>query len=341
MSTKKTNKETKTIFVIMPFKSTPSRHKSQLTSFFNDVLKKSIEGGRFNYKYIVNRSDDTFNITEQIIKDTYYADIVICDLSGKESNPNVMYELGLRLALTNKPVILIREANADNKTIFDISGFYAHPYDPLDYAPLITHIKTKIKKFESGKESYQSPVLKIVEQEIPLLQKMAYQRARELLVSMAAAVYTMRGLFLECLIVYLRKSNQEFDFGKKYDELTTIIQDNKKEFLALDLSNFHFTFSSQPTVDAYLADQYLNNILHYEIVGEFTLFVITYHAHYLGSDVFHHRWTSGAIHSYFGETEIFLSMIECVRQALLVDSKKEIESIAEEVKRLHKNSHLT
>src|SRR5256885_3646244 len=70
------------VFVIMPFRQTPTRDAAQLSAFFQDVIRAPIETGDLKNSYEVRRSDDTFNITEQIVKDLYYADLVICDLSG-------------------------------------------------------------------------------------------------------------------------------------------------------------------------------------------------------------------------------------------------------------------
>lgn len=155
-------KPEKIIFVIMPFTETPTRNKEQLTSFFDDIIKKPIESEEFRNKYKVRRSDETFNITEQIIKDLFAADIVIADLSGRQPNPNVMYELGVRLAFSHKPVILMRENHAENRNVFDITGFYAHPYDPFRYVELSRHLIEKIRRFETGEEVYESPVLKAI-----------------------------------------------------------------------------------------------------------------------------------------------------------------------------------
>jgi len=146
------DKETKTVFVIMPFSRTPTRDAADLTEFFQTNLKERIEAETsFKYRYVVSRSDDTFNITKKIIRDLYTADVVLCDLSGNEANPNVMYELGVRLAISNAPVILFREANKDNRRIFDIDGFYIEEYEVTKYRPLGDYIVRKLKRFEDGR----------------------------------------------------------------------------------------------------------------------------------------------------------------------------------------------
>lgn len=58
---------------------------------------------------IVSESDETGVIHGKIVQNLYDDPIVVCDVSGK--NPNVMFELGMRLAF-DKPTIIIK----DNKT---------------------------------------------------------------------------------------------------------------------------------------------------------------------------------------------------------------------------------
>jgi hypothetical protein len=156
----KTMQITKQVFVIMPFQKTPSRDENELTEFYNTNLKECIENeDTFIFKYVVRRSDDTFNITKRIIHELFNADIVLCDLSGFSANQNVMYELGIRLSISNKPVILFRESSLDNIQIFDISWFHIFEYSVKKYRELEEYIINKIKKFEKNEETFESPIL--------------------------------------------------------------------------------------------------------------------------------------------------------------------------------------
>jgi hypothetical protein len=65
---------------------------------------------------LVSESDAAGVILSEIITNIYNDPIVVCDVSGK--NPNVMFELGLRMAF-EKPVIIIADDNTDFS--FDIS----------------------------------------------------------------------------------------------------------------------------------------------------------------------------------------------------------------------------
>lgn len=125
-------KPRKTVFVVMPFVESPTRNEPQLTSFFENNVKAPIEkAANLDFSYSVRRSDVTLDITTQIIRDLLRADIVIADLSGKTPNPNVMYELGVRLAVSAKPVILVREKHSENRRVFDVNTFFTFEYDPF------------------------------------------------------------------------------------------------------------------------------------------------------------------------------------------------------------------
>jgi hypothetical protein len=152
----------KTVFIIMPFSKANKRNQKQLTNFFN-ILKSSIEAeNTLKYKYTVNRSGDDFNITDQLIRNLFNADIIIADISGKVPNPNVMYELGVRLAISEKPVIMIREGDKNDRSgmPFDIETYHTEFYDPLKCEELVRILVDKLKRIESGEMQYESPVKK-------------------------------------------------------------------------------------------------------------------------------------------------------------------------------------
>jgi len=72
---------------------------------------------------LVSNSDDVGVIQKRIIQNLYDNPIVICDVSCK--NPNVMFELGIRLAF-DKPTIIIK----DDKTKY---SFDTSPIEHLEY----------------------------------------------------------------------------------------------------------------------------------------------------------------------------------------------------------------
>jgi len=75
-----------------------------------DVLTEAIEDAGFEGN-LVSNADDVGIIHKRIIQNLYDNPIVVCDVSGK--NPNVMFELGLRLAF-DKPTVIVK----DDKTSY-------------------------------------------------------------------------------------------------------------------------------------------------------------------------------------------------------------------------------
>jgi len=152
------------VFVIMPFTVANDRGRAELEQFFCDVLKKPLESATWsNFGVRVSRSENKLRITDEIIRDIAVADYVVADLSGTPPNPNVMYELGVRLSLSTAPVVLIRERHAANQVLFDISTLHTFHYELNNTAALIDYLTSKIRAFENSEEKYISPVLQCVE----------------------------------------------------------------------------------------------------------------------------------------------------------------------------------
>lgn len=101
---------------------------------------------------LVSFDDDVTVLHKRIIRNIYFNPIIICDISGR--NPNVMFELGMRLAF-DKPTIIVK----DNLTInsFDISSieYLEYPSD-LHYQSILSFKeKLKNKLLETLKRSQE------------------------------------------------------------------------------------------------------------------------------------------------------------------------------------------
>ena len=101
--------------VVMPISTIDGCSEAHWMEVLN-ILRESISDAGFNPN-LVSDSDDSGIIHKRIIENLYDNPIVVCDVSCK--NPNVMFELGMRLAF-DKPTIIIK----DNKTsyTFDTSN---------------------------------------------------------------------------------------------------------------------------------------------------------------------------------------------------------------------------
>lgn len=340
--TTNTSQEIRQIFVIMPFSKSPKRDSNQLTSFFENNIKSPIERESFNYRYQVRRSDETFDITAQVIKDLYNADIVICDLSGTEGNPNVMYELGIRLGLSNKPVILIREKHKDNKQIFDISGFYVYTYDPLNYSEVTKHLIREIRAFEEKQKTYKSPILAIAREGVPYLEAVSKERADQLLKTMRFSIKMMARLFIKQLMKHaslqlkMDLPERAFDFGV----LLKYMENNRDKLAEADWSKFRVNFGTQPTLDLYLSNLYLNGLVGPRLEEIFTEFVITYHSYFVSTNYYHGDWNHMNIYRFLGETNILLQSTKMFRFLLKLEDEKEKSGMAEIIRETLKSSKI-
>lgn len=122
MTEKKEVLETRQICgIVMPISSIDGCNENH----WNDVLEiinDCIEEAGFDAN-LVSNADEVGVIQKRIIQNLYENPIVVCDVSGK--NPNVMFELGLRLAF-DKPTIIIK----DDKTSY---SFDTSPIEHLEY----------------------------------------------------------------------------------------------------------------------------------------------------------------------------------------------------------------
>lgn len=87
-----------------------------------EIITEAIEDAGFEGN-LVSNADDVGIIQKRIIQNLYENPIVVCDVSGK--NPNVMFELGMRLAF-DKPTIIIK----DDKTSY---SFDTSPIEHIEY----------------------------------------------------------------------------------------------------------------------------------------------------------------------------------------------------------------
>lgn len=272
----------KTVFVIMPFRETPTRNKEDLTSFFENNLKTPIESSKeLNYKYVVKRSDDAFDINEQIIKDLYNADIVLCDLSGETANPNVMYELGVRLSVSHAPVILFREEHKDNKSIFDINGFHCHGYSPFKYNKLEQYVINKIISFETQAEQFISPVLKILSFEPSVIRHVHLDRAIRTLEAISLGLKNYTFIATDALHRFLKENDIEIE--RSPSKVTTYLLENLEKAKELSWEHFNFSINSFPALTSYLVEYPLHDLIDKDIHRAFNTWLTQFDSIYISS----------------------------------------------------------
>lgn len=107
--------------IIMPISAIDNlseAHWAEVNSILSDAIE--LEGFEAN---LVSSTEEVGIIQKTIIQNLYDNPVVVCDVSGK--NPNVMFELGIRLAF-DKPTIIVK----DDKTSY---SFDTSPIEHLNY----------------------------------------------------------------------------------------------------------------------------------------------------------------------------------------------------------------
>ncbi|MGH0778490.1 hypothetical protein ACQVQ8_15435 [Bacillus cereus] len=113
------------IMPIAPMDGYTSDHWAEVKSIITEATKQ-VNGINFKTEIVSNSDGEIDIIHKRIIQNLFNADIVICDISGR--NPNVMFELGMRLTF-DKPTIIIKDDVTD--FIFD-TGVIEHLIYPKD-----------------------------------------------------------------------------------------------------------------------------------------------------------------------------------------------------------------
>lgn len=326
-----TDRRTRDVFVIMPFNATPTRDKSDLTAFFENNLKEPIETHEgFEHRYRVLRSDDSFDIGKKIVRDIYTADIVLCDLSGEHANPNVMYELGLRLALTNKPVIMFRESHPTNKRIFDISVYHTHEYAVTRYKELERYILAKIRKFENGEEQFVSPVLEILAKEPSVVEELQISNARAqqeaFVTSISGILRALGGSF----DFFLTTTDSQLRVPQDSGKLLEFLMENKEQLQKIDIARFKFRPNTPPSLHSYLASLPLRRIVPQWLSMLLNSVLAEYYDTFFGSDFYWTNITIQKIQSFVAESFVVRNAI---RRLLMYFAQ---ETDAERDQELHK-----
>src|SRR5579871_5999557 len=105
------------------------------------ILKSAIETADFEPN-LVSDADDVGIIQKRIIQNLYHNEIVVCDVSGK--NPNVMFELGMRLAF-DKPTIIVKDDKTDYTFDTSVIEHLTYPRD-LRFGKIVTFKKSLATK---------------------------------------------------------------------------------------------------------------------------------------------------------------------------------------------------
>lgn len=133
----------RTAFVILPFGERDAKHPK---GFFAEVLRSLITPAAKEFKVKTANRQGSDVIQSTIINDLLEADLVIADLT--EHNPNVMFELGVRMA-QDKPVVLMKAEGTG--PLFDIDNMLrVFEYSPNLWATTVDKDMPNLRDFIKG-----------------------------------------------------------------------------------------------------------------------------------------------------------------------------------------------
>lgn len=112
------------IMPISPIDNCSAEHWADVKTIIQESIE-SIKEPTFVAR-LVSDADDIGVIQKRIVQGIYSSDVVVCDVSAK--NSNVMFELGMRLAF-DKPTIIIKDDKTDYSFDTSIIEHIAYPRD--------------------------------------------------------------------------------------------------------------------------------------------------------------------------------------------------------------------
>jgi hypothetical protein len=229
MTKTETKKETVKCGLVMPISAIDGcgpDHWLEVKSIVSDSL---VNFEKYDIQVnLVSDSNDSGVIHKRIVQNLYDSDIVICDVSCK--NPNVMFELGMRLAF-DKPAIIIKDDVTGYTFDAGVIEHLTYPRD-LRFSKILNFkesLKTKVahvlsqSAVGSNKNSFLKNfgtfnVAKIQTQEIgtnaevvKLISDVQYEIAniRRHIVSREASVIRPRGSSMARLVERIRNLSKE------------------------------------------------------------------------------------------------------------------------------------
>lgn len=156
----------KKCYVIMPFSDLNGITEYQWTEIYEQLFRPAIEDARLGY--VCERSElRNGAFTKDIVQNLKHAHIVLADIT--HFNANVMWELGVRHALSKRTIMVARHDVMKQKITSDMSTYGVIAYDPTVLTKVNefkNKIKNMLKGIENAPERSDSPVFDFLIEEM-------------------------------------------------------------------------------------------------------------------------------------------------------------------------------
>ncbi|MGN4739056.1 hypothetical protein [Bacillus cereus group sp. MYBK227-1] len=250
------------IMPIAPMNGYTKEHWLDIKNIIKEATEE-VEGIKFKAEIVSDSDGEIDIIHKRIIQNLYNADIVVCDISGR--NPNVMFELGMRLTF-DKPTIIIKDDATD--FIFDTSSIehLIYPKD-LRFQKIVEFKKELAKRIKiTYEKSIADPKFSTFlgnfgEFMIPKLDQTTVSSAEELILKEISSLRSeMKNVKREVLNSHARSGditflNEEDKFDLLVDTtmsyLGTFYDDRSPEEISQDFQYLNYIDSEYPLSKAY------------------------------------------------------------------------------------------
>jgi len=220
-----------------------------------------------------------------------------------------MYELGVRLSLTNKPGILIKQELADSKDPFDIAFFHREPYNPLQPRKIVLHIIKKIRQFEVGEDEFVSPIYNALQASPSVIM---YFKQRSTMSILKGLVNGLEGT-AENIRLFLEKTAK-----------------GHSQFTIPGKGSFAFRPRQFPGLSAYLTNFPLTDLLPERLTNEFDNLISSFYMKYYCSDLYWQTAQQSEFTHFISDSSQILDATPLITKAVLNCDKSDIVSNIEQ-----------
>jgi hypothetical protein len=253
-----------------------------------------------------------------------------------------MYELGVRLAISDSPTILIRENHIDNRALFDIAHLHTFTYDSTDTSLLTRYLVAKITAYEKEAELYKSPVLDALSAGAPYFYRASMTVARRKIDLLYNALYQNFTMVVEKTLnsIVLKHPEQKeklvedvFTGKGLYHRAKFFVDaiEDKPAMYLYEGSLIRNLALRNSILENYILEYYLHKLLPDSIESKVNACLVEFHQTFHTSGSFDDFDSYMAIHHFTRKTFLVLLIVSHVGVYLSLDSKEYREKQLEKI----------
>jgi len=234
----------------MPFSKFWGISQAKWTETYEHIFKPSIEGTGFGYS--CNRSEIRNGaFIRDIVENLRKSHLVLADITG--SNPNVIWELGVRHALSKRTILVTRKRRQERLiTISNLSAYGIIKYDtsPTGIDEFKKRISKMLSDIEDDPDRNDNPVFDFFNEEDLLLSSLQRKRVVNLLTALFSELLSNLELADDILkgtskVNNRRVTQRRFSYPAMTNLLMTnyaVLQDQDEEEWLLKLLGLTISF---------------------------------------------------------------------------------------------------